>query len=54
MTQSPLDFTLRDPNIRKQDVKRLTGQCLRVLDALTSGPKTNMELSALALKYTAA
>lgn len=41
-----------DPNVRPEDTVRLSEQCQRILDMLRSGPKTNAELAAVALKYT--
>lgn len=41
-----------DPHVQPEDRKRLTGQNAAILAALQAGPRTNVELAAIALKYT--
>lgn len=41
-----------DPNVLPEDVARLSKQCQAILAKLRTGPCTNYELAALALKYT--
>lgn len=41
-----------DPNVRAEDVPRLTGQTAAIVERLKQGPATNMELAGLSLKYT--
>ena len=41
-----------DPNVRSEDVPRLSKQCQQILDALRRRPMTNQELSEISLKYT--
>lgn len=41
-----------DPSVNDEDKPRLTGQNNAILMALKSGPQTNIELAAIALKYT--
>lgn len=42
----------RDPNVARQDTRRLTGQNAAVLARLRAGPATAAELAAISLKYT--
>lgn len=41
-----------DPNVSEEDVPRLTGQNLAILNRLREGPATNVELAEIALKYS--
>lgn len=41
-----------DPNVRRGDVRRITGQNLAILERLRRGPARNSELAILSLKYT--
>jgi hypothetical protein len=45
-------LTPRDPNIRPDDVKRLTGHNAAILARLRRGPAYNHELASISLKYT--
>jgi hypothetical protein len=42
----------RDPNVRPDDVKRLTGHNAAILARLRRGPAYNHELAAISLKYS--
>lgn len=41
-----------DPGVRPGDRPRLSRQCEEILDALRGGPKLNVELAAISLKYS--
>lgn len=42
----------RDPHVVQEERPRLTGQNAAILARLQQGPATNVELAAVALKYT--
>lgn len=42
---------VRDPNLPKQSISRVSKQALKVLEMLRSGPKTNRELLDVAIRY---
>ena len=45
-------MTPTDPHVQTEDVPRLTGQNLAILQRLFSGSATNRELAVISLKYT--
>lgn len=47
-----MSLTAHDPSIARDEQPRLNRQTQAVLARLQSGPATNFELSAVALKYT--
>lgn len=49
---NPRTLRAADPNIDAADEPRLSAQCQTILARLQSGPATNTELAAIALKYT--
>lgn len=42
-----------DPNVRKDDVRRLSRQCQDILEILRKGPATNKDLAAVGFRYGA-
>jgi len=47
------DYAPVDPHIHAGDVRRVTGQNAAILARLREGPATNVELSAISLRYSA-
>lgn len=41
-----------DPNLDKREVRRVGGQCLKMLRCFLDGPASNDELSRIGRKYT--
>lgn len=53
MTQLDLLLLPRDTRVTEpEEVRRLSGQNLRILKRLQHGPATNRELAQISLKYT--
>jgi hypothetical protein len=54
MTQLTIDYVEpRDPRVSATEARRLSSQCLRIVERLRKSRATNVELAALSLKYTA-
>lgn len=41
-----------DPTVSREEAPRLSKQCAAILQRLEQGPATNVQLAAIALKYT--
>ncbi len=53
MAATQIGFTFDDVrSLTATDKKRLAGQCAAILERLSQGPATNVELAAISLKYS--
>src|SRR5580698_4926077 len=50
--EPPKPAIVVNATVDKREVKRLSRQCVAILERLQRGPATNRELSELSLKYT--